>query len=157
MNRFMEEKWSWIEGCNGMRTLLLDSLTDADLAFSPGGSAVSLGALFREMGEIEYSYLQSLKTFTQDWSYRNTDAGLESSISQLKAWFTKMDDELKAVVEAFSNEELKKGVDRSGYPMPVETQLEVYLQAMLIIFGKATVYFRAMNKPLPETVEQWIG
>jgi hypothetical protein len=82
---------------------------------------------------------------------------MDSSISQLKAWFTKMDDELKAVVEAFSNEELKKGVDRSGYPMPVETQLEVYLQAMLIIFGKATVYFRAMNKPLPETVEQWIG
>ena len=36
---------------------------------------MTLGALCREMGEIEHSYIQSLKTFQQDWSYRNMEAG----------------------------------------------------------------------------------
>ena len=33
----MNEKWPWIEGSHGMRSQLLDILSDADLAFSPGG------------------------------------------------------------------------------------------------------------------------
>jgi hypothetical protein len=157
MNRYMEEKWSWVEGSHDMRMQLLDSLSDADLAFTPGGTAMTLGALCREWSEIEHSYVQSLKTFTQDWTYRNTEPGLESSISQLKAWFDQLDAEMKNVVSAFSDDDLKKTVDRSGYPAPVEMQLEVYLQALLIFFGKASIYLRAMNKPLPGSLEQWVG
>src|SRR5690606_2052365 len=149
MNRYMEEKWSWVEGSHDMRTQLLDTLSDADLAFTPGGTAMTLGALCREWGEIEHSYVQSLKTFTQDWTYRNTEPGLESSISQLKVWYAQLDTDMKNVVSAFSDDDLKKTVDRSGYPAPVEMQLEVYLQALLIFFGKASIYLRAMNKPLP--------
>src|SRR6476620_10918334 len=65
MNRYYDEKWSWIEGSHFMRTQLLDLLRDADLAFTPGGDAMTLGALCREMGDVEYSYVQSLKTFQQ--------------------------------------------------------------------------------------------
>ena len=43
MNRYMQEKWPWIEGTHGMRTQLLDILSDADLAFSPGGQNSTLG------------------------------------------------------------------------------------------------------------------
>ena len=157
MNRYMEEKWSWVEGSHDMRTQIIDSLSDADLAFTPGGTAMTLGALFREWGEIEHSYVQSLKTFTQDWNYRNTEPGLESSISRLKAWFEQLDTEMKNVVSAFSDDDLKKTVDRSGYPAPVEMQLEVYLQALLIFFGKASIYLRTMNRPLPGSLEQWVG
>lgn len=157
MNRYMEEKWSWVEGSHDMRTQLLDSLSDADLAFTPGGMAMTLGALCREWGEIEHSYVQSLKTFTHDWTYRNTQPGLESSVSQLKAWFAQLDTEMKNVVSAFSDDDLKKTVDRGGFPAPVEMQLEVYLQALLIFFGKASIYLRAMNKPLPGSLEQWVG
>jgi uncharacterized damage-inducible protein DinB len=157
MNRFMLEKWSWIEGSHGMRSQLLDILSDADLAFSPGGQNITLGALCREMGEIEYSYVQSLKTFKQDWLYRNTEAGLESSVARLKAWFQTLDDELKATASAFSDEDLKKTVDRSGYAMPVELQLDVYLQALLIFFGKATIYLKGMNKALPQYIQEYIG
>ena len=157
MNRYMEEKWPWIEGTHGMRTQLLDSLSDADLAFNPGGRNVTLGTLFRQSGEVEYSYIQSLKTFKQDWSHRNTDAGLESSITQLKAWYQTLDEEMKATVAALSDEDLKKTVDRGGYAMPVELQLDVYLQALLIFFGKATIYLKAMNKSMPQTIEEYIG
>ena len=118
---------------------------------------MTLGALCREMGEVEYSYIQSLKTFRQDWSYHNTEAGLESSVAQLKAWFQTLDDELKATVEAFSDEDLQKTIDRGGFATPVELQLDVYLQALLIFLGKATVYFKAMNKALPQYFQEYIG
>jgi uncharacterized damage-inducible protein DinB len=158
MNRFMQEKWSWIEASHVMRTELLDTLSDADLAFNPGGQNLTLGALCRQMGEIEHSYIQSLKTFKQDWSYRNPDAGLETSTAKLRAWYQTLDAQMKAVVSAFSDEDLKKLVDRSGgFSMPVEMQLDVYLQALLIFFGKATIYLKAMNKPLPEAVREYIG
>jgi len=157
MNRYMLEKWPWIEGTHAMRSQLLDILSDADLAFNPGGQNMTLGALCREMGEIEDSYVQSLKTFQQDWSYHNMEADLESSVARLKAWFQTLDDELKATISAFSDEDLKKTVDRGGYMMPVELQLDVYLQALLIFFGKATIYLKAMNKPLPQQIQEYIG
>jgi hypothetical protein len=157
MNRFMQEKWPWIEGSHGMRTQLLDILSDADLAFHPGGQNMTLGALCREMGEIEHSYVQSLKTFKQDWSYRNMETGSDSSVAQLKAWFQTLDDEMKATVSALSDVDLTKTVDRGGFTMPVELQLDVYLQALLIFFGKATIYLKAMNKPLPQHIQEYIG
>src|SRR6266478_50345 len=129
MNDSVKEVWGFIEGTNAMRVPLLDALTDADLAFSPGGLNMTLGGLLREMGEVEYSYIQSLKTFKQDWSYHNREAGLESSVARLKAWFQTLDDELKATVDAFSDEDLQKTIDRGGFSAPVELQLDVYLQA----------------------------
>lgn len=157
MNRFMQEQWSWIEGSHGMRTELLDSLTDADLSFNPGGRNMTLGALCREFGEIEHSYVESLKTFKQDWSYRNTEPGMDSSVARLKAWFQTLDDEMKTVVSAFSDDDLKKTVDRSGFEAPIEMQLQVYLQALLIFFGKAVIYLKAMDKPLSKTFQDYIG
>ncbi len=158
MNRYMQEKWPWIEGTHGMRSQLIDTLSDADLAFNPGGQNMPLGALCREMGEIEHSYIQSLKTLQQDLSYHNTEAGLESSVAQLKAWYQTLDEEMKATVSALSDEDLTKTVDRGGsFVMPVELQLDVYLQALLIFFGKATVFLKAMNKALPENFQEVIG
>ena len=157
MNRYMNEKWSWIEGSHGMRTQLLDMLNDADLTFSPGGQNMPLGALCREMGETEHSYVQSLKTFRQDWSYRNTEAGMDSSVARLQAWFQALDEEMKATVAAFADEDFQKMIDRNGFEAPVEMQLDVYLQALLIFFGKATIYFKAMNKALPQNFQEYIG
>ena len=157
MNRLMNEKWPWIEGSHGMRTQLLETLSDADLAFSPGGQNMTLGALCREMGEVEHSYIQSLQTFKQDWSYRNTEAGLDGSVARLNAWFQTLDEEMKAVVSALSDEDAKKIINRNGYEMPVDMQLDVYLQALLIFFGKATIFLKAMNKPLSPQFQEYIG
>ena len=157
MNRYMQEKWPWIEGTHGMRSQLLDILNDTDLAFSPGGQNMTLGALLREMGDIEYAYIQSLKTFKQDWSYHNTEAGLESSISQIRMWYSTLDEEMKATVSDLSDEDATKTIDRGGFSTPIDLQLDVYLQALLIFFGKATVFLKAMNKPLPQTIQEYIG
>ena len=157
MNRIMNEKWPWIEAAHGMRSQLFNILSDADLAFSPGGQTMTLGALCRQMGETEHSYIQSLKTLKQEWSYHHPEADVASHVARLKAWFQTLDDEMKATVAAFSDEDLQKMVDRGGYTMPVELQLDVYLQALLIFFGKVTIYLKAMNKPLPQYFEEYIG
>ena len=158
MNSYMENKWSWIEGTNGMRNGLVSTLTDADLAFSPGGQTMTLGELCREIGDIEHAYVQSLKTFTQDFSYRNTEAGIETSVAKLVAWYQKLDEDLKATASAFSEDNLKKMIDRSsGFQVPVETQLDIYLQALLIFFGKITIYLKIMNKSVDKTIQEYIG
>jgi hypothetical protein len=156
MNRYMTEKWPWIEGTHQMRTQLLDILSDADLTFNPGGQNITLGALCRQLGEIEHAYTQSLKTFQQDWSFRNEESGLERSVARLKEWFQGLDKDLKAAASALTDEDLQKTIERGGFAMPVDLQLDVYLQALLIFFGKATIYLKAMNKALPQQIQEYI-
>ncbi|TMC15653.1 MAG: hypothetical protein E6J33_10715 [Chloroflexi bacterium] len=156
MNRIMNEKWPWIEAAHGMRSQLLNILSDADLAFSPGGQTMTLGALCRQMGETEHAYIQSLKTLKQEWSYHHPEADVASHVAQLKAWFQTLDDEMQATITTFWDEDGNKTIDRGG-PVTVEFQLDVYLQAVLIFLGKATIYLRAMNKQLPPFFEEYIG
>ena len=157
MKRIMNEKWPWIEAAHGMRSQLFNILSDADLAFSPGGWNMTFGALCREMGETEHSYMQSLKTLKQEWSYRFPEAEVVNQVAQLQAWFHTLDDEMQAAIAAFRNEDGEKTIDRSGGAVTVEFQLDVYLQAELIFLGKATIYLRAMNKPLPPFFQEYIG
>jgi hypothetical protein len=157
MNRYVQEKWSWIEGTHTIRIELLGSLSDEDLRFSPGGANMTLGALIRESGDVEYAYNQSLKTMSQDWSYSNTEAGIEQSVERLKTWLQALDSEMTALVAAFSDDDLRKTIDRGGFAVPVDMQLDIYLQALLIFIAKVTIFLRAMNRPLPQNVQEFIG
>lgn len=157
MSQFMQEKWAMYEGTHGMRDEVLDTLTDADLAFNPGGANMTLGALFREMGEIEYSYTQSLKNFTQNFDYHADEPGLDGSVPKLKAWLQSLDAEMKAALDALSDEDWQKPIKRdSGYETSIDFQMDIYMQALLISFGKLSVYLKAMNKPLTNAVKDWI-
>src|SRR5438067_13918097 len=101
MNRIMNEKWPWIDAAHGMRSQLFNILGDADLAISPGGQTMTLGALCRQMGETEHAYFQSLKTFKQEWMYRHIEADVASHIVRLKAWFPTMVVESNATITTF--------------------------------------------------------
>lgn len=156
MNSYMQGKWSWIEGSHGARTALMDSLSDADLAFSMGGQTMTLGALCYEFGEVEQSYVELLTTLKQVWPQPNTQTGPESSVSKLQAWYQRLDNQMKETVAAFSDEDLKQIVER-GFPVPVDVQLDIYLQALLIFFGKFSIYLRAMDRPLSKDFLGFIG
>jgi len=141
-----------------MRAGILDTLTDADLVFNPGGANVTFGELFVAMGEIEYSYITSLKTFNQDWSYRNSNADLATRIAGINEWFDELDGRLETIVSAFSDEDLTTRVERpGGNHLPVELQLQAYMQSIFIFLGKAVVYLKAMSKPVPSIVDEYIG
>lgn len=156
MNSVIENKWPWVEGSNGLRDELLNSLSDADLAFSPGGQNLTLGALCREMGEVQHSYIESFKTFKQDFDYRNTEPGLDGSAARLRTWYQALDAELKAVLSAMTEADTQKMIDRNGFQVSVSLQVDIYLQALLIFFGKASIFLKTMNRPLPKQMSEWI-
>ncbi len=53
MKRFIQERWPWLEEARGMRSQLLDILSNADLSFSPGGQNLTLGALLHRMTSLD--------------------------------------------------------------------------------------------------------
>jgi len=154
-NSLMTEQGEWVKAMHGLRTQMLDVLSDADLKFSlPGNS--TLGEMYREEAEIERSYADSFKTFTQKFEYGKSDPALATDLTKLKAHFTALDADLDSTLEGLSEDEINKNIER-GFPLTAKTQLAVYTQAVLIFFGKATVYYRAMSKPLPDHWKEWIG
>ncbi len=159
MNSIITGYYPTFEMYQALRDQLMEILTDADLAYTPGGANPPLGALCRELGEVEYAYIQSFKTFTLDFSYRNPEPGLETSVARLSAWYAELDRELKATIEGLSEEDLQQRVvDRGGgFTLPPQINLSVYNEALLIFYGKVVVYLRASGKTVPQQWADWLG
>lgn len=159
MNSIMKEYYHVFEMYQALRNQLMELLSDDDLAYTPGGDNPTLGALCKEMGEVEQAYIQSFQTFRQDFSYRNEEPGLDGSVAQLSAWFQTLDTELKAAIEALSEEDLlTRIIDRGeGFTLLPRIQLEIYKEALLIFYGKASVYLKAMGVPRPQQWQEWIA
>ncbi len=126
-----------------------------DLGFSLPGNP-TLGEIFREEAEIERSYADSFKTFKQTFESGKSDPALATNIDQLKAQFQLIDTDLDGTLETLSEADIERTIER-GAAYPVPTQLQIYFQTVLIFFGKVTIYYRAMDKPLPENWKAWIG
>jgi hypothetical protein len=141
-----------------LRTQMMDSLTDADLAFKFPNNP-TLGELCRDMGNTERLYIDSFKTFKMNWGAGSADAGIENSVARLKAWYKALDEEFDSVLKAIPQSDMQsKTVDRGGgFLMPLGGQFHTYREALLIFCGKSSVYLRAMNKPLSEQFRTWIG
>jgi hypothetical protein len=147
----------------GLRDQLMEILADDDLGYRAGGSNPSLGALCREIGEIEHAYAESFRTFRLDFAFRATDPNLEISVAALSAWYRMLDRELMAAIEALSEDDIEsRRIVRSDFdvddfsPLP-KIQLDVYREALLIFYGKVSVYLRAMGRALPPQWQAWIG
>jgi hypothetical protein len=146
-----------------LRDQLMEILSDEDLGQRLGGDTASLGELCREIGEIEHTYVESFRTFRQDFSYRNPDPLLERSVVALRAWFTELDRAMMAAIELLSEADIEgrrivRGDFDEEYFAPLPTQqLDVYREALLIFYGKVSVYLRAAERPPPGHWPDWIG
>ena len=146
-----------------LREQLMAILTDGDLAHDLGGSSPTLGALCREIGEIQHAYVESFRTFRQDFGYRNPDPRLETSVQALVRWYGELDRNLMAVLETVSERDvLERRIVRGDFdptffsPLP-RVQLDIYREALLIFYAKVSIYLRAMGRALPGDWEDWIG
>ena len=159
MNSIMQNYWPIFELYQAMRGQMLGLLSDDELLFSPGGANRPLGELFREIGETERAYIDSFKEFTCDFSYRNPEPGMAESVSRLGAWLMALDQELKTVIDGLTDEQIQNQRVRRGpnFEPPLQIQLSVYQEALLIFYGKASVYLKALEKPMPEQVRNWIA
>ena len=141
-----------------LRDLLLDAASEDDLAFRLPGDNPTLGELFRELGEVEHSYIQAFKTFKQDFDYRHPDPAIARNKASLSEWFKALDTELEAALEGLSEDDIqKKIIVRPHWEAPVTIMFHTYRECFLIFGAKAAVYFRALKKPLPDQVLWWIG
>lgn len=152
------EKWIWLEGCHRMRNGLLEDLTEEDLAFNPGGGNLPLGEMFREIGEAEQAYINSLQSFEINFSYRYPDPSIANRIDELITWFQELDETFKTSLQELPDSKSDTPVLRpAGNSNPLSAHIEIYIQAMMIFFGKAIVYYRAMDKPLPPNIDRYIA
>ncbi len=158
MNAQIKEFWDLNRMYSPLRDQLLEALSDADLSFTPGGGNPTLGELCRELGETQYAYVQSFKTFKIDFSYRTQDDRYLGSVAELQAWYRQLDEALEAALEAVSDEHVAtKKMDRDGYEVPLHISLDILREALLIFYGKVSVYAKAMDKPLSQQWQDWIG
>jgi len=146
-----------------LRSELTDVLRDEDLAFRPAAAAASLGELCREIGDIEHSYIEAFRTFRQDFAWRNPDPEVERRVAALSAWYSDLDRELMAALEALTDDDvahrriLRHEFDVEDFrPLP-EQELDIYREALLIFYAKASIYLRIMRRQLPGHWSEWIG
>ncbi|MBK7217435.1 MAG: DinB family protein [Candidatus Promineofilum sp.] len=153
MNSLIETEFPLHEA-QRLRYDLLRVLTDGDLAYKLPGDNPTLGELCREMGEVEHDYIQSFKTFKHEWSYRAPEPEVAGSVARLEAWYRALDDEFEAVVRGFSEEELhQRQIDRGhGFTPSLFVQFQIYREALLIFFAKASVYLKALQR---EVSDEW--
>lgn len=146
-----------------LRDQLIAVLTDEDLGVTLGGRTERLGRLCGEIGEIEHAYVQSFRTFTQDFGWRNPDPAIEQSVAALRQWYAALDRDLLAAVDALTEDDVAgRRIVRGDFdadvfsPLPA-VQLDIYREALLIFSGKVSVYLRAMGRDLPGDWGDWIG
>lgn len=140
-----------------MRNQLMELLTDADLAYALPGN-MTLGELCANSGQVQQSYIDSLKTFAQSFDYAPVEPGVATSVERLKAWFARLDRDMDDAFAAIPEAEVQNRViDRGGHTMPVRVQLHVYREGLLIFYGRATLYLNALGKEWSDQMKGWIG
>ena len=148
---------NYLQMTNGIRGTALALITDEDLRYALPGNP-TLGEVFREIGEIQQSYLDSFKQLKEDWSYKHADKSVETSKEALTAWFKQLDENMVAALGTFSDADLDdKHVERgSDFNPTVREQMQIYGDAVYIFTGKVSVYLRALGKA-DEQWKSWFG
>ena len=156
MNRLIEEE---LPGNVDLRDQLLELITDQDLAYKLPGDNPTLGALCEEMGRIQQIYAKSFRTLAMDWNYRGSSPQAPDSVAALKSWYTTLVAELLAALSELSDDELEsKQVDRGhGFVPSLSVQFQIYREALLIFYAKASVYLKALEKPYNQHWKAWVG
>lgn len=156
MNSLIEEE---LPGNFDLRDKLLDMLTDHDLTYKLPGNNPTFGELCEEMGHIQQVYAQSFKTFKHDWDYRYVKPETPNSVTSLKDWFKTLDAELVEALSTLSEADVHtRQIDRGhGFTPSAFVQFQIYREALLIFYAKASVYLKALEKPYSDEWRRWVG
>ena len=158
MNSLIESEFP-LQQTQSERYDLLQTLTDSDLAYKLPGDNPTFGELCREIGELEYSYIESFKTFKYELSYRTTEPELATSVVRLQAWYEALDNDFETVLREFSEDDLRaKQIDRGhGFTPSPYVQFQIYREALLMFYAKASVYLKALQKSVNDQWQAGIG
>lgn len=156
MNSLFDEE---IRGHHSMRDHLLTVVSDADLAYKLPGQNPTLGEQLIEMGDIQGVYTHSFETCTLNWTHRQLPPPELITIASLQAWFRAQDDAMKTVMDRFAEDELRiNRIDRGrGFIASPFVQHEIYREAVYILYGKLSVYLKALEQDAGERWTAWVG
>jgi hypothetical protein len=161
MNSIVSQQFGVLRDTMALRNQLMDILTDDDLRYKLPGHNSTLGELCRLAGQVEVSYIQSFKTFRQDFKYTPVEAALASHVDLLKAWYAELDSQLLTALENLSEDDIQNRkidrIDIATWSAPPTVQLHVYREALLIFYGKVSIYLKALEKTLPGLWPAWIA
>lgn len=158
MNSIITHYYPIFQTYQGLRDQIIETLGDENLGYRPTAQNPTLGELCREIGEIEQAYIASFKTFRLDFSSRNEQPEVASSVALLSAWYAALDQELRIAIENLSEDDVSnRQIDRGHFSLPPQIQLEVYKEALLLFYGKVSVYVRALDKAPPQRWQDFIG
>ena len=138
-----------------LRDELLEALSDADLAFSVGGSNPVLLELFLGLGATQGAYTRAFREFRLRFEL-SAPSDLKS-VADLESWFSSLDAEMLGALEGLSDADFEKTVARGSHNIPVGTMFYTFREAILIVCAKINVYFHAMGKAIPTQNQGWIG
>lgn len=156
-NSIVTGEFDILHETQAIRNQILERLTDADLAYALPGN-MTLGELCANSGQVQQSYIDALKTFKQSFDYAPVEPGVTTSLDRLKAWLAKLDRDMDDAFAAISEDDVQNRViDRGGYTMPVRVELHCYREALLIFYGRATLYLNALGKEWSDQMKGWIG
>ena len=156
MNTLFDEE---IRGHHSMRDHLLTVVSDDDLDFDLPGRNPTLGELLVELGDLQGVYTRSFATATLDWGHRELAPPEPITIAGLRTWFDAQDDAMERALGRFSADELQVDtIDRgNGFIASPFVQHQIYREAVYIVYGKLSVYLRALERDAGEEWAAWIG
>ena len=156
MNSLIEEE---LPGTQDLRGQLMEMISDQDLAYKLLGANPTFGELCEEMGYIQQAYIHSFKTFKLDWTYRDSKPEATNSVGSLNAWYKQLDVELVEALSGLSEDDIhNKQIDRGhGFIASPYVQFQIYREALLVFYAKASVYLKALEKPFNEQWKSWVG
>lgn len=156
MNSLIQEE---LPGNQDLRDQLMDMLSDQELAYKLPGNNPTLGELCEEMGQIQQVYTHSFKTLRHDWAYSDSQPETPNSVASLKAWYAKLDTQLVEALSGLSEADVHdKRIDRGhGFTPSPYVQFQIYREAILIFYAKASVYLKALEKPYSDEWKRWVG
>jgi hypothetical protein len=157
MNSVLEQHGDNLRELHQLQTDLINSLTDADLQLALPGDNPTLGEALCELGDWQHRYIESFKSFRQDYALQGTPPEAATSGAALKTWFAELQAGLVEAVGALSEADLQKPVDRGGFAPPAGVQFHIYREMLLIEYGRLDVYVKALGKTVSEQWRMWIG
>lgn len=158
-NSIIEQQYPEFEMIQWLRTQLLETLTDADLSFTPGGENPPLSQLFIELEETEEMYIRSFQTYRLSTPPKEDRLPQAVTVSELLAEFVDLDQRLEVALRAIPEADVDALVIErdAGLKLSPRVQLQTYEEALFIFYGKVMVYLKAMGKPRTPEWEKWVG
>ncbi len=146
----VKTQWTF---ARGLTLDFMESLTESDLAYSPGGNLGPLWKQFRHVGSVQECYMEALITRQMRFEYRDKNFNAAPTKALLLAYLRALNTELIITLDSLDWEQT---IRWSGDDQPkVLEHLLRLVNHETLHHGEWIVYLRLLGKDCPESWRAW--